>query len=281
VTPSTGPLFSAVIPVHNGEKYLSAAIHSALRVPYKLMELIVVDDGSNDSSARIMDSFSGTIRRLFQPNRGPAAARNLGLQVARGEIVGFLDADDLWTPGIVRALELLISCPDVDIVQGRVQEITDLDPDESVTCYGYISKPYRFINIGSAVYRRNVFAEIGGFDESMRFCEDYDWFLRAFDAGIQKARIDDVTLLYRAHSGAMTYGKTVHQIGMARVHKKAIERRRSGVANRSAGKSCPSVAEYIGARPPRPPHIAKPESNMDLTAHAPAEHISMRAGDEK
>jgi len=254
MTSTSRPLFSAVIPVHNGEKYLATAIQNVLDLPYQPMELIVVNDGSTDSTEKIIGNFSHPIRYLHQPNRGPAAARNLGLKFSQGEVIAFLDADDLWTPSIVtRALALLIARPDVAVVQGRVQEITDQPNDASGTAYQHRLEPYSFINIGSAVYRKEIFATVGGFDESMRFCEDYDWFLRAFDAGIYKVRIDDVTLLYRAHCGGMTYGKTVHEIGMAKAHKKAIQRRREDPIQRRAAAGFPTLAEYIGTRPaPRP-----------------------------
>ena len=248
--PDNRPFFSAIIPVCNGEKYLAAAIETVLHLSYEPMELIIVDDGSTDGTEKIIANYSSRIRYVCQPNRGPASARNRGLQYARGNIIGFLDADDLWTPAIVtQALASLTSNPDVDIVQGRIQEITPRPYDVAGIAYDYLSAPYPFINLGSAVYRKDVFAKIGGFDETMRFCEDYDWFLRAFDARIYKVRIDEVTLLYRTHSGGMTWGKSLHEIGMAKAHKKAIERRRQGHLNTGFSKNFPTLAEYMGFRP--------------------------------
>ncbi len=245
------PFLSVIIPVYNGEKYLAAAIRSVLDLGYERMEVIVVDDGSTDRTAEIIAGFGGSVSYVAQANRGPAAARNCGLRLARGEMVGFLDADDLWTESIItRALPSLIARPDADIVQGRIQEIKPHASDATGIAYECFTKPYPFINIGSAVYRKSVFAKVGSFDESMRFCEDYDWFLRAFDARIPKVRIDEVTLLYRAHGGGMTHGKSVHEIGMAKVHKKAIQRRRGAVSS-SLPTLFPTLAEYIGSRPDR------------------------------
>jgi len=244
------PYLSVIIPVFNGEKYLAEAIGSIVDLGQEEMEITIVDDGSSDGTAQIAARFRDRVAYVAQANRGPAAARNHGLSLAHGEIIGFLDADDLWTENIItQALASLRARPDVDIVQGRIQEIKPRPTDASGCVFECFSKPYPFINIGSALYRKAVFGKVGGFDETMRFCEDYDWFLRAFDAHISKVRIDDVTLLYRAHSGGMTYGKSVHEIGMAKAHKKAIQRRRRGAVSNSLPNPFPTLAEYIGSRP--------------------------------
>jgi glycosyltransferase involved in cell wall biosynthesis len=94
-TPNT---ITAIIPVHNGERHLAEAIQSVLAQTLPPGEIIVVDDGSTDASAAIAQSFGAPVRVLAQPNLGPAAARNLGLAHATGDLLAFLDADDLWTP---------------------------------------------------------------------------------------------------------------------------------------------------------------------------------------
>jgi glycosyltransferase involved in cell wall biosynthesis len=250
MAPTLTPFLSVIIPVYNGEKYLGDAIHSVLDPGHAPMEVIVVDDGSTDGTAEIACEFDGRVSYVAQANHGPAAARNRGLQLARGEVVGFLDADDLWTENVVtRALASLTERQDVDIVQGRIQEIKPRASGATGSAYACFARPYPFINIGSAVYRKKVFAKVGGFDETMRFCEDYDWFLRAFDARIPKLRIDEVTLLYRTHADSMTHGKSVHEIGMAKAHKKAIQRRRQGAVGSNLPPLFPTLAEYIGSRP--------------------------------
>lgn len=248
--PRARPSFSAIIPVYNGEKYLQAAIQSVLDLGNEVMELIVVDDGSADATAEVIAGFADRVRYVSQPHRGPAAARNLGLQHALGDVIGFLDADDLWTPNIItRALVFLITHPELEIVQGRIQEIKSSAADATGMTYEYSSKPYPYIGIGSAVYCKNVFQKVGAFDETMRFCEDYDWFLRAFDARIPKVRIDDVTMLCRIHSGSMTYGRGVHEMGMAKAHKKAIQRRRRDPIMKSKPPAnFPTLLEYIGTK---------------------------------
>jgi glycosyltransferase involved in cell wall biosynthesis len=92
------PLISCIVPVFNGERYLGEALDSILAQTYRPLEVVVVDDGSAEGAAAVVARYRDQIRPLFQPNAGQAAARNLGLSVARGEFVAFLDADDLWHP---------------------------------------------------------------------------------------------------------------------------------------------------------------------------------------
>lgn len=259
------PLFSAIIPVYNGEKYLTAAIQSVLDLGYEPMELIVVDDGSTDATAEIAARFADQLRYVQQPNRGPAAARNLGLRLSQGNVIGFLDADDFWLPSILtQAFAFLISHHDVEIIQGRIQEIQPSASSATEMAFEFFSAPYAYINIGSALYRKEVFEKVGDFDETMRLCEDYDWFLRAFDARIHKVRVDEVTLLRRLHPDSMTHGKSLHEIGMAKAHKKAIARRRSnGSVKSELPPGFPTLLEYIGSRVQRNPTLKETENDKN------------------
>ncbi len=87
---------SVIIPVYNGDAYLLDAVDSIQRQHYKPLEIIIIDDGSTDSTAEIAADLRGDVRYVYQPNSGPSAARNKGLRMARGEVIGFLDVDDLW-----------------------------------------------------------------------------------------------------------------------------------------------------------------------------------------
>ena len=90
-------LVSVIIPVYNGERYLAEALDSVLRQSHPADEIIVIDDGSTDGSAKIIESFRASVEYHWQPNGGPGAARNLGVTLAHGAFLAFLDADDLWT----------------------------------------------------------------------------------------------------------------------------------------------------------------------------------------
>ncbi len=92
------PLVSVIIPAYNAEEYVADAIDSALAQTYRPIEIIVADDGSTDGTAAVVQSYNGPVQYHYRENAGPAAARNLGLEHARGEYIAFLDADDLWHP---------------------------------------------------------------------------------------------------------------------------------------------------------------------------------------
>src|SRR5262245_15990846 len=119
---STSPCVSVVIPVHNAEPFLASTLESVVRQGHDALEIIVVDDGSTDGSAEIAKRSPAGVRYVCQPNMGPPAARNAGLRLATGDVITFLDADDLWTDGrLALQLRLLAQHPTVDIVAGRFQ----------------------------------------------------------------------------------------------------------------------------------------------------------------
>ncbi len=265
---SSSPLFSVIVPVYNGERTLAATLQSVFALGYEPMEVVVVDDGSTDGTAGVAKAFGDTLRYIHQENAGPAAARNRGLNEARGEVVGFLDADDCWTPAVVQnALPALLAGNDIDIVQGRIQEVGG-----SHDALKPSGPPYAYLNLGSAVFRRGVFDQVGPFDDTMRRCEDYDWFLRAYDRRVRKLRIDEVMLLYRRHAGSLTHGRTIHEIDMTRAHKKAAERRRRQPDLVRPPTGFPSLVEYIGARPAAskaPAAPARPEEVLQRLDQRP------------
>lgn len=106
------PLVSVVIPAYNAAAFLRQTLDSVLTQTYHYLEVIVVDDGSTDDTARILDEYRGRLRVLQQRNAGQAAARNHGAQRAGGDLLAFLDSDDLWDrEKIARQVEMLIRFP--------------------------------------------------------------------------------------------------------------------------------------------------------------------------
>lgn len=91
-------LVSVIIPVHNCERYLAEAIRSALAQSYGALEIIIVDDGSTDASGTVAKQFEGDVQYYYQERLGAAAARNQGINLAKGEYFSFLDSDDIWVP---------------------------------------------------------------------------------------------------------------------------------------------------------------------------------------
>lgn len=215
------PLITVVVPVFNGERYLAAAIESALAQTYEPVEVIVVDDGSTDRSAAIAAQYG--VRVLRQPNRGVSAACNAGLEAARGEMIAFLDADDLWPPD---RLELqarhLLGRPDLGFVMAHAVQFLEPGvqrPDwlthewlARVRSMGATHPRSRREDVTApvtpprtALARTAVFRQVGGFDEDIDMGEDLDWLMRATDAGFRHELLPDVVLHQRLHSSNASY----------------------------------------------------------------------------
>jgi glycosyltransferase involved in cell wall biosynthesis len=225
-----GPLVSVIIPVFNGERFLREAVESVLAQKYSPVEIIIVDDGSTDGTATVARSFPETVRYLHQTNHGPAAARNRGIEQAQGNLIAFADTDDLW-PSHKLELQLpyLIRDSKIDIVLGRIQQVL-----LSETQAKEIGDPAFSVNLGSAVIRKSCFERVGLFDETMRYSEDVDWFMRAREGAAAIMTTDAVTLFYRQHEQNMTRGKSTSELNVLKALKKSLDRRREQTGFASA-----------------------------------------------
>lgn len=221
------PSVSVIVPVYNGEKYLAEALESIRRQDYRPLEVVVVDDGSTDRTGEVARGFDLNLRYFRQPNRGPSAARNKGLEVARGEIIAFQDADDLWPEGkLALQLPKLMDDPSLEIVSGRVQRIKLAGVAGGGEVFEDFLEPCISYNLGSALYRRGVFDRVGPFDATMRYSEDVEWLLRARERGVRMLILRRVTLLYRLHGQNMTHGRDIHGVRFIEALKKSVDRRR-------------------------------------------------------
>ncbi len=207
-----------MIPVYNGERFLAAAIESALEQTYRPLEVIVVDDGSTDRSATVARSFAG-VEVIDQEHAGPGAARNRGIAAASGEFLAFLDADDLMPPD---KLELQVGYlrehPEVGCVLGR-QEVF-AERGEALPRWAQLPPIWRRrhprlfergpVQPLSLVARRSTVDAVGGF--GTQFGEDVDWLCRAYETGVRFATIDAVVVRRRVHAANLT-----HDIGASRL----------------------------------------------------------------
>lgn len=227
------PLVSVIIPAYNCERFLPEAVQSVLDQKYSPVEIVIVDDGSTDGTANVAGSFAETVRYLHQANQGPAAARNRGIEHAQGSLIAFADADDLWPANkLEQQLPYLIRDPRIDIVLGRIQQVQLSETNNGQTQSQEIGETAFSVNLGSAIIRKSVFERVGLFDETMRYSEDVDWFMRAREAGAVIVTIDAVTLVYRQHEQNMTRGKSTSELNVLKALKRSLDRRRehSGVA---------------------------------------------------
>jgi len=207
------PLVSVVMPVYNGEKYLAEAIESILAQTFKDFELLIVDDGSTDSSAEIIRSKVAQDSRIrffqLERNMGHADARNVGVAAAAGNFITGMDCDDLSLPQrLAKQVEFLQSHPEIGGVGAHRQV---MNKDLSSILYPHILSQQHalivldwFINpmfMGvTLMLRREFLRAIGGFQPGRRRTEDMELVARLFDeTSIQLANLPDVLYINRRH----------------------------------------------------------------------------------
>ena len=182
----TPPLVSVVIPTFNRADWLAASIGSVLGQMYPHLELIVVDDGSTDHTPDVVHGFGNAMIYLRGEHRGVSVARNRGVAVSQGNLIAFLDSDDLWQPGKVAAqVALLQQQPEVEVCYTDeiwIRHGVRVNPKRIHQKHtGWLfepSLPRCIISPSSVMLRRSLWHRLGGFDERLPACEDYDLWLR-------------------------------------------------------------------------------------------------------
>lgn len=237
--PNFNPLISVIIPVFNGEKFIKNLLEHLNTQQYTPFEVIVVDDGSTDTTAQIVQSFSH-VRYTFQENAGPAAARNSGLNLTKGEFIAFLDCDDLWSETHLKSLiQHFKANNELGIVEGLIQELTLKNQQ-----FEAIEAPHFNCLLGSCIIRKSTFDTIGDFDEELLFCEDVDWFTRAWENNVKIKRISNISLFYRRHEHNMTNDLTSRYRYRMLFYKKKIAREKSMLKNKEMVRPFP-LKDYL------------------------------------
>jgi glycosyltransferase involved in cell wall biosynthesis len=199
---------SVIIPAYNGDRYIGEAIDSILAQTYKDYEIIVVDDGSTDNTAQVAQQYGNQIQYLSQTNQGVAASRNLGLSVAKGEYIAFLDQDDLFlSHKLLAQVTLLEKNPSLGIAnsgwqivdqQGQVKAA--VEPWEKIPQLNLadliIWKP---VFLGAMLFRHSWLKRSGGFDTTLEQTPDVDLVLRLAAVGCAAAWVEQTTVKYRQH----------------------------------------------------------------------------------
>lgn len=195
------PLVSVIIPAYNREKYIAEAIDSVLAQDYAPIELIVVDDGSTDSTAEIVQSYGDQLVYLCQENQGVAAARNSGIAYAHGEYLAFLDSDDIWVEGKLSwQMALLQQNPKLDAVYGHTKQFFSPEVDEAFKARTIIPQKVMPAYIACAkLIRRESFDLVGLFDANLKAGTDIDWYARSKEAGILSEMLPDIVYHRRIH----------------------------------------------------------------------------------
>jgi glycosyltransferase involved in cell wall biosynthesis len=237
---------SVIMPAFNAEEFIAAAIASVLRQTYQHWELVVIDDGSKDGTATILRRFLSADDRIVcitQENRGLAAARNVGIRSATGELIAFLDSDDLWTEEKLETQVKVLMETNSDFVYSDGYLFSENQVfDESQTFssipglmvfgkmagsvfYNHLYASNR-IPILSVLVRKSVLLEVGLFDEDPGIfgAEDYDLWLRLARHGVTFYGIEKPLTRYRCHAKAMSR----NQVRMKKSEVAVIERQAGG-----------------------------------------------------
>lgn len=193
-------LVSVIIPVYNGERFLSAALDSVFAQDYRPIEVIVVDDGSTDQSVEIVSNYT-EVHYIHQANQGPGAARNTGIAAARGEFFAFLDADDIWLPKKLSIqISYLLEHPQVGYVIARMHSILETGIEWPAQWNReHFMQDLPIFSLCTLLVRKVILEQVGMFDQQLSTAEDIDWFARANHLNVPMAVIDSVMLHRRIH----------------------------------------------------------------------------------
>ena len=206
------PLVSVVVPAFNSADYIDEAIESVLSQTFQNFELIVVDDGSTDATLDVLNRYAHCIQLVSQSNRGAAAARNAGVEIARGELIAFLDADDTFFPEkLAKQVALFERSPSLGMVVSGWELVTisgerissvkswehrpQLDLETAV-----LFKPAR---PSATMLRKKWFEQVGGFDNKLSSAEDLDLLLRLMVAGCEATWLPEVMTSYRQSANSL------------------------------------------------------------------------------
>lgn len=204
------PQVSVIIPVYNGEKYIAQALDSVFAQTFRDFEIIVIDDGSTDRTESILRQYGDKIVYLKNDHGGPASSRNLGISVARGDFIAFLDADDIWLPTkLERQVAFAALHPDFGIITTDAATFDHTGITEaSAAAHKYIPSGHvlkellfdNWIGTSCAMVRHECFKSVGTFDQEA-FVRGEDWVMWMRIAALYPVYfLNEVLIHYRVHS---------------------------------------------------------------------------------
>ena len=216
---------SVIIPAFNAARFVGEALQSVLAQDRPAEEVIVIDDGSTDSTAEAAAAFPG-VNVIRSPHRGVSAVRNLGVELCTGDFIAFLDADDLWAPSkLRRQLDLLGSQPEIGIAVARQTYLFD----------GPIPGWFRGPRDGGSevgtqpsnwLLRREAWERVGPFRTDLTHSEDTDWWARAADRGVRWSLVDEPLVTHRIHGANASGNAPAVAEGVLRALRLSVARKR-------------------------------------------------------
>lgn len=178
---------SVIIPAYNRVNYLREAIESVLAQTYEKYEILVIDDGSTDNTRELVNNYADRIRYIYQDNKGPSAARNSGIKNANGDLIAFLDSDDIWhTDKLAQQVAAFDGDPSLGIVATGYEVIDTKYQIQSVNILkkgelkdirnNHLYK--NFFPTPTVMIKKKCFEKVGFFNETLQFAEDWEMWLR-------------------------------------------------------------------------------------------------------
>jgi|SRR5215469_666343 len=226
----SSPSVSVIIPTYNCARYIATAVESVLAQELEDQEILVIDDGSTDTTRKTLARFGDRIRYIYQTNSGVSLARNRGLAVASGRYVAFLDSDDAWYPNKIRrqleALRLnpgaaacysafMVSDSTLSPLNVHTAEPQSSALEDLLLRGNWVSTP------STVMCERELFTKIGGFDPELSLCADWDMWLR-LAAVTEFVYVDEPLVLYRKHDGNMSANVALLEQDSIRVLEKGF-----------------------------------------------------------
>jgi glycosyltransferase involved in cell wall biosynthesis len=221
-------LVSIIIPVYNCGRYLAEAIESVLVQTYRPIQVVIVDDGSTDSSIQVARQYSESSTCYTQPHGGIAAARNKGVDLTQGEYLAFLDADDVWLEEkLARQVAALHRQPELDMVFGLVNQFISPELEDAVKRNLRVSlEPMQGYSAGTMLIKRASFLRVGLFETSWEIGEFVDWYAKATEKGLRSIMLEEVLTRRRLHDANQGVRLRESRKDYVRVLKAALDRRR-------------------------------------------------------
>jgi glycosyltransferase involved in cell wall biosynthesis len=218
------PRVSIITPSLNQGRFIEQTIETVLSQgrPHGDLEYVVVDGGSQDDTLPILRRFGDRLRWVSEPDRGQADAVNKGLRLTSGDVIGWLNSDDIYYPGAVEAAcDFLAANPAVDVVYGQAQTIDE----QGLVIEPYPTEPFDlqrladvcFLCQPAVFFRRSVIERFGPLDERLHFVLDYEYWLRLAQGGATFARIPQLLAGWRLYPGIKSVA------GRVRMHTEVNE----------------------------------------------------------
>lgn len=208
------PLISVIVPSYNHAGFLPYSIASIAqqRSAEVDVEAIVVNDGSTDNTAEVVNGLETKVHYIHQKNMGLPAARNTGLRAACGDFIAFLDADDLFTEGVLAShLQVFEAQPELDISICRCMNLEEDGNNRLLTLWSLVNSHWdvhacnaNLAPVHSYLIRTSLARRVGFFDQTLKSCEDQDYWLRCYGLGAKVGINAEGLVLYRKHCGGMT-----------------------------------------------------------------------------